>query len=539
VTIEIKVETAQQGNQKGSDSSRSPNGIGITEDLDLNEEMHLPTTCSAEETLCAEKESSREAQHTFAFQSTPFHKEAIRLKHDRNERPGPAKDPQLASKTSKHISDREKYQALQRDRDPHRKVALQRCEATTFSRTSAQSTLAESHARELEIQTRRLAAARTVAQTTVLFEEALRLREAAERRETAATLAHQEAARVLVGVKAEAEGGRRCTCDALSQLHAALEKEYEAQLDFLPFDGLEDSGQIDQASKPLPPFRSETESASFKMDPPQDAEASTVSSKMDSLDGERLADSIRKVEEMRRQEERESQARKATAQEKEQMQAEERARTEAAAKLRQAEEEHEQAMREAKEREELERAAREQEIREREKRARIAREKVAQAAELEDQQRIRRKAHNNEIQRCRLRDRRFCANQSSFWSPWLALQRFQATCEGFDTITFSEQQPLAFESVPWPVLHRPDSQTVSTIDWSAVEAFFHQVRIQLQLPAYKDLVEKTHRRFHPDRWSSRGILAAVFDGDSREKIREAGNVVSQTITPIWRESRSL
>jgi hypothetical protein len=146
------------------------------------------------------------------------------------------------------------------------------------------------------------------------------------------------------------------------------------------------------------------------------------------------------------------------------------------------------------------------------------------------------KAHNRESQRCRARDQRFC---NPLWSPSFALKRFQAVCDEFDTITFSEQQPLVFENVPWPVLHRPDSLNVSTIDWSAVEIFFRQFRAQLPLPAYKDLVEKTHRRFHPDRWSSRGILVTVFLLDVREKIREAGNIVSQAITPIWCESKNL
>jgi hypothetical protein len=526
----MKVETAQQGNTKVSDSRSNPNGIRILEDIDVNEEGH------------AEEITTREAQLPSPSQVTS-HPEAFHVKQDQIKRPGSPEKPQLAPNTPQDIPHREKHQSLQREQDPRRQVALQRCEASALSRTSAQSALAESRARELDIQKRRLAAARTVAQTTASFQEARILREAAERRETAAMLVHQEAAKVLVGVEAEAEGGRRCTCDALSQLHVALEEEYKAQLDFLPFDELEDSGQIDQANEPPPPFQSEAGSPPFKMDPPLNAEASAESGKMDSPDAERLADSIRKVEEMRCQEELERQSRKAAAQEKEQKQAEERARSEAAAKLRQALEERDRVMRETREREEQERVAREQEIREREERARIAREKLARerAAELEEQQRITRwrKAHNKEVHRCRLRARRFCANKSAFWSHWLALQRFQAACEEFDTITFSEQQPLAFESVPWPVLHRPDSQTVSTIDWSAVEAFFRQVRIQLQLPAYKDLVEKTHRRFHPDRWSSRGTLSTVFDRDSREKIREAGKVVSQAITPIWRESKNL
>jgi hypothetical protein len=72
-----------------------------------------------------------------------------------------------------------------------------------------------------------------------------------------------------------------------------------------------------------------------------------------------------------------------------------------------------------------------------------------------------------------------------------------------------------------------------------VEGFVREFRNQLQLSAYKDLLEKTHRRFHPDRWSSRGLLATIFDEGTREEIREAGNIVSQAITPIWRQSKNL
>jgi hypothetical protein len=75
--------------------------------------------------------------------------------------------------------------------------------------------------------------------------------------------------------------------------------------------------------------------------------------------------------------------------------------------------------------EELERAAREQEIRQREESARIAREKVARerVAELEEQQRLTTwsKAHDKEVQRCRLRDHHFCVKKLPFWSHWLAL----------------------------------------------------------------------------------------------------------------------
>jgi hypothetical protein len=205
----MKVETAQQDNTKVSDSCGSPNDIRIAEDIDVNEEVH------------AEEITTREAQLPSPSQGTSL-PGAFHVKHDQLEWHGSPEKPQLAPNTPQDLPDREKHQALQR------------CQASALSRTSAQSALAESHARELEIRKRRLAAARTVAQTIAGLQEARTLREAAERRETAAMLAHQEAAKVLVEVEAEAEGGRRYTCDALSQLHVALEEEYKAQLDFFP-----------------------------------------------------------------------------------------------------------------------------------------------------------------------------------------------------------------------------------------------------------------------------------------------------------------
>jgi hypothetical protein len=320
----------------------------------------------------------------------------------------------------------------------------------------------------------------------------------------------------LDGVHTAAEQGRLATRDALTRLQVAQQEEFEAQVAFLPFDNEEiplnpeDLSPDDlwhNVDQRRPPTRSQElitiNTEAFR--PSRDAVLS---------DADRLAESIRKVEEMRQQQE--------TWQQKE---LERYAR--AAAKEK-----------ECKQADEQERLARKKEFRECLAREKIARERTA---ELEEQQRIKRwkKAKNKEVQRCRTRDRSFCANKSTSWPIWLALQRFQAVCEEFDSITHSEQQPLVFESIPWPVLHRPDSLKVSTIDGSSVEFFFREIRPRLQTVVYKDLVEKTQRRFHPDRWSSRGILATVFDGDIREQIREAGNVVSQAITPIWRESQNL
>lgn len=139
--------------------------------------------------------------------------------------------------------------------------------------------------------------------------------------------------------------------------------------------------------------------------------------------------------------------------------------------------------------------------------------------------------------RCELRDRQFYP----LFAPWgakNAFARFKFVSEEFDVIRFQETQPLTLESVPWPVLGSPWSMTSTTITWEAVETFFAAVRNMLEDEAeYKSVVEKAQRRFHPDRWRSRGILSSVLDNDLRGRLETCGTVVAQAITPLWLELR--
>ncbi|KAI9442241.1 hypothetical protein H4582DRAFT_1809015, partial [Lactarius indigo] len=75
------------------------------------------------------------------------------------------------------------------------------------------------------------------------------------------------------------------------------------------------------------------------------------------------------------------------------------------------------------------------------------------------------------------------------------------------------------------------------IDWAAVETFFHTVRGHMRAQDYRVFVQKSHRRFHPDRWSARGLLTAVKDENARGMIEVAANTVAQALTPLWREAR--
>ncbi|EIN11826.1 hypothetical protein PUNSTDRAFT_23151, partial [Punctularia strigosozonata HHB-11173 SS5] len=63
--------------------------------------------------------------------------------------------------------------------------------------------------------------------------------------------------------------------------------------------------------------------------------------------------------------------------------------------------------------------------------------------------------------------------------------------------------PLTFDDVPWPVLHPPGRFTVEDLDWSTVEEFFTAVRPHIRPQEWKSFVEKSQRRFHPDRWRAR------------------------------------
>ena len=55
--------------------------------------------------------------------------------------------------------------------------------------------------------------------------------------------------------------------------------------------------------------------------------------------------------------------------------------------------------------------------------------------------------------------------------------------------------------------------------------FFRTVRGHMRAQDYRvfGVVEKSHRRFHSDRWNARGLLAAVGDDDVRGMIEVIAN----------------
>jgi hypothetical protein len=121
------------------------------------------------------------------------------------------------------------------------------------------------------------------------------------------------------------------------------------------------------------------------------------------------------------------------------------------------------------------------------------------------------------------------------WTSQRALERYRVLCDSFDEA--AKPASLSFEDIPWPTLCAPFTFGPEDIDWAAVETFFRTVRGHMRAQDYRVFVEKSHRRFHPDRWSARGLLAAIGDDDARGMVEVAANTVAQALTPLWREAR--
>ena len=179
--------------------------------------------------------------------------------------------------------------------------------------------------------------------------------------------------------------------------------------------------------------------------------------------------------------------------------------------------------RERQEREEEEErcAARERRKREEAERERERARQAAAAAEAEAAQR------RKEAQRARW--------VRGPWTSQRALERYRVLCESFDEA--AKPASLSFDDIPWPTLCAPLTFGPEDIDWAAVETFFRTVRGHMRAQDYRVFVEKSHRRFHPDRWSARGLLAAIKDDHARGMIEVAANTVAQALTPLWREAR--
>jgi hypothetical protein len=179
----------------------------------------------------------------------------------------------------------------------------------------------------------------------------------------------------------------------------------------------------------------------------------------------------------------------------------------------------------------------------RRERERVMREKLEREREQErwrkqqeeEQASWRRKMQEEAVRRKKQQEERYSYGP---WTTQRALERYKSLAETFDSAQFSAENPITFVTVPWPVLHKPTRFTVEDVDWSSVEAFFNSVRPHMRAQDYKNFVEKSHRRFHPDRWRARRILQSVDDDELRACLEVAANTVAQAITPLWREVKS-
>lgn len=191
----------------------------------------------------------------------------------------------------------------------------------------------------------------------------------------------------------------------------------------------------------------------------------------------------------------------------------------------------------------------EEDLRRKEERAERERERQQREREREKQRRQREQQeqqeqwHREEEQRRRRRQQQQAREQEEErfsygrWTPLRALERYKTLADAFDTAKFTAENPITFETIPWPVLHKPYTFTVAEVDWASVEEFFAAVRDHLRTADYKALLEKSHRRFHPDRWRARRVLQSVQDNELRECLEVTANTVAQALTPLWSDAK--
>ncbi|KAG6378162.1 hypothetical protein JVT61DRAFT_13852 [Boletus reticuloceps] len=179
---------------------------------------------------------------------------------------------------------------------------------------------------------------------------------------------------------------------------------------------------------------------------------------------------------------------------------------------------------ERKKREAHERAEEEERLAKAERRRREEEEELRQQREAAEQEKrlvqeeAERRAREEELRQRKNRQRQQRQRwESGPWTTHRALERYRMLSDEFDTAKFTPGQ--------------------SDVDWSAVETFFATVKPHMRLQDYKEFVEKSHRRFHPDRWRARKIWAAVTDEVERGYLEVAANTVAQALTPIWRVAK--
>jgi hypothetical protein len=111
-------------------------------------------------------------------------------------------------------------------------------------------------------------------------------------------------------------------------------------------------------------------------------------------------------------------------------------------------------------------------------------------------------------------------------------EQFKRRGERFDRTYYNPLNPLTFTTVPWPVLRQSNSLAVQHVTWDAVEEFFRVTKRYMEATDLRALIQENHRRFHPDRWSARGLLKTVANEVLRKSLEDATKVVAQALTPL-------
>ncbi|KAI1782180.1 hypothetical protein LXA43DRAFT_906542 [Ganoderma leucocontextum] len=126
-----------------------------------------------------------------------------------------------------------------------------------------------------------------------------------------------------------------------------------------------------------------------------------------------------------------------------------------------------------------------------------------------------------------------------FWEISDAIQHFSSAGSTFDRTKYTAENPLVFEKVPWPTLLPPWRLRECDVTWEQVEKFFNTAYSQMRVKAYKEFVDKAHKRFHPDRWRARQLLKSIGEREWTDGVEAVTNTVVQAVTPIWRRSKTL
>ncbi|KAJ3746947.1 hypothetical protein EV360DRAFT_97791 [Lentinula raphanica] len=206
------------------------------------------------------------------------------------------------------------------------------------------------------------------------------------------------------------------------------------------------------------------------------------------------------------------------------------------------EEAKKRAMREAAEEESRRLKAEERkyaEMRRAEAEARRAAESRRKAQEIEEKTRQQQEAELREQKEReeatkRQRERRQREQRWNIgpWTPIRALERYRVLSEAFDTTKFNAHDPLSFHVVPWPILTPPARMSVEDVDWNAVESFFDAVKSHMRTQEFKMFVEKSQRRFHPDRWRARGLLKTVENEAERSCLEVEPNLERPPVASV-------